>query len=75
VDDSSSSSDEEHDGSDDEMRYRVGADEDEIWTGLPQEEKILEMLEKVLLREYGQGILPFYTIDFFKHRLSETLVD
>lgn len=42
----------------------------DAWTGLPKEECLLELLDKVMLREYSSGLIPFYTIDFFKHRLS-----
>lgn len=40
------------------------------WTGLPTEEKMLELISKMGLKEYGSGLLPFYTIDFFKHKVK-----
>lgn len=43
---------------------------DDALTGLPKEESLLELLDKVMLREYSSGLIPFYTIDYFKHRLS-----
>ena len=41
------------------------------WTGLPKEEKLLLLIDKLAMKEYSSGLLPFYTIDFFKFKLNE----
>ena len=43
------------------------------WTGLPKEERLLELIDKLSLREYSSGLLPFYTIDFFKFKLNDDM--
>jgi hypothetical protein len=66
---SSSNEDQQSDDSNDE-RSDIRASK-EVWTGLPREEKLLELVEKVALKEYASGLLPFYTIDFFKFKAKQ----
>ena len=40
------------------------------WTGLPKEEKLLELVSKTSLKEFSSGLIPFYTIDYFKFKVN-----
>ena len=70
---SSSSSEEESDIDESMMNAKIKESMSifEIWTGLPKEEKLLELIEKV---GGSAGLLPFYTIDFFKYKVNSSLI-
>lgn len=53
------------------MSQDESSDDEEVWTGLPREETLLELVDKVMMKEYSSGLLPFYTIDFFKFKVND----